>query len=464
MWARAATPWSEPAGSDSSKPPHHRRRLLHHEEVEHHDTTHVVIVGGGFAGIACAKRLATDPRVQVTVIDKNGYHQFQPLLYQVATGELPARDTAFDLQRIFRRHDNVQALRGEVTLIDPVTRTATLSDGRQVMGDILVLAAGSQPNFFQTVGAEQHAYPLYCLDDAQRLRTRVLELFREAAAKPELVDQGWLTFVVIGGGPTGVELAGALAELVHGVMPYVYHDLAVTGAKVVLVDVGHALLATFSDQTQAYAARQLHMRGVVLKLGVSAQKITEDSVVLSDGSTIPSRMVAWAGGVKAAAVAGDAAIPYGHGRRINVEPDLTVNGDPRLYAVGDAANIPHGEQTLPQLASVARQSGDWAARNILAELSGGTRMPFAYRDKGMMVMIGKNAAVADSGRDNHQLRGWIAFAAWLGLHAELLGDLGAEVNALVTWADEFYLRPHHHVASLLSESTLDTQRIAWETR
>ena len=183
---------------------------------------------------------------------------------------------------------------------DPEARSVTLADGSTIEGDVVVLAAGSQPNFFHTPGAEEFAFPLYSLDDAERIRSRVLQLFQDASAKPELVDQGALNFVVVGGGATGVESAGALAELVHNVMPHVYEHLAIAGARVILVDLGHAVLAPFSDEAHAYAAKQLQRRGVELKLGVSAKEIAADHVTLSDGTTIKTHLTVWGGGLMAA--------------------------------------------------------------------------------------------------------------------------------------------------------------------
>jgi NADH:ubiquinone reductase (H+-translocating) len=428
-------------------------------------TKHVVIVGGGFAGVAAAKGLAGKQGVRVTLLDKNGYHQFQPLLYQVATAELTPRDIAFDLEAIFGEDANVEVRKGDVVSADPEARAITLADDSTVEGDILVLAAGSQPNFFNTPGAEEFAFPLYSLDDAKRVRSRVLQLFQDASAKPELVDEGALTFVVVGAGATGVESAGALAELVRDVMPHVYEHLAIKGARVVLVDLGHAVLAPFSDEAHAYAAKQLQRRGVEIKLGVSATEIAADHVTLSDGTTIKTHLTVWGGGLMAAPIGAQSGLTQGRGGRIDVQPDLTVEGFPQVYALGDFANIPSGDEpALPQLGSVAQQAGDWAADNILAGIEGKLAKPFHYHDKGIMAMIGRKAAVAEVGAHRHELNGRIAFAAWLGVHAQLLANAGAEVKAFLAWADEFYFRPHHRSAALLDPSNIDTPRIDWSAR
>ena len=425
-------------------------------------TTHIVVVGGGFAGIACAKRLAGKPGVRVTLLDENGYHQFQPLLYQVATAELTPGDVRFDLEHLFREHANVEVRNAKVVSADPQARAVTLDDDTEVASDVLVLAAGAQPNFFHTLGADEFSFPLYSVDQAERVRSRVLQLFQDASAKPELVEEGALTFVVVGAGATGVETAGAMAELVHDVMPHVYDHLAIAGARVILVDLGHAVLAPFSDEAHTYAAKQLQRRGVQLKLGVSAKEIAADHVTLSDGTTIRTHLTVWGGGLMAAPLAARAGLSQGHGGRIDVRPDLTVEGFPGVYALGDFANIPSGdERALPQLGSVAQQAGDWAARNILADVEGKGRQSFHYHDKGIMAMIGRKAAVAEIGEHRHEMHGRFAFAAWLGVHAQLLANAGAELNAFLSWADEFYLRPHHRTAALLDPSTIDTPRIRW---
>ena len=424
---------------------------------------HVVVVGGGFAGVACARRLAGQPGVRVTQLERTGYHQFQPLLYQVATAELTPDDIRFDLEEMFAKHDNVEVRTAEVVAADPSAPSVTLAGGEVVTGDLLVLAAGSQPNFFHTPGADRHTFPLYSLPDAERVRSRVLQLFQDASTKPELVDEGALTFVVVGAGATGVETAGALAELVHNVMPHVHPQLAVAGARVILVDLGHAVLGPFSPGAHDYAATQLQRRGVQLRLGTSAREIGPDHVTLSDGTTILTHLTVWGGGLMAAPLAAGSGLSQGRGGRIDVRPDLTVEGFPSVYALGDLANIPDADdQALPQLGSVAQQAGDWAGGSILGGLRGEDRRPFRYHDKGIMAMIGRKSAVAEIGEHRHELHGRLAFAAWLGVHAQLLANAGVELNAFLAWADEFYLRSHHRSAALLDPATIDTPRIHWK--
>ena len=268
--------------------------------------------------------------------------------------------------------------------------------------------------------------------------------------------------VIVGAGATGVETAGALAELVHEVMPHVHPHLAVAGAQVILVDLGHAVLGPFSPDAHDYAAKQLQRRGVQLKLGTSAREIGPGHVTLSDGTTIQTHLTVWGGGLKAAPLAAGSGLGQGRGGRIDVQPDLTVEGVPSVYAIGDLANIPAADDhALPQLGSVAQQAGDWAGRSILGGLRGESPRPFQYHDKGIMAMIGRKAAVAEIGEHRHELHGRLAFAAWLGVHAQLLANAGAELHAFLAWADEFYLRSHHRSAALLDPSTIDTPRIRW---
>jgi NADH dehydrogenase len=402
------------------------------------DAKHVVIVGGGFAGLGCARKLAKRSDIRVTLVDKHNYHQFQPLLYQVATCQLASSDVATSLRKPFREHANVAVRMDEVTAVDPVARRVTTASGADLQGDFLVLAAGSQPNFFRTPGAE-HTFPLYSLDDAQRLRSRILTLFEDADRDPSLLDRGALNFVIVGAGATGTETAGALAEMIRDVMPHEYQDLAVRHARVIMVDLGHTVLGPFSDRAHEYAAKVLQRDGVELRLGTSVKEVREDQAVLSDGSSIPTRCVVWGGGIMAAPLAANAGLAQGRGGRLDVQHDLTVQDRPGVYALGDFANIPAPDgSSFPQLGSVALQSGQWAARNIEAEIAGKPPTPFHYHDKGIMAMIGRNAAVAEMGEHRHELHGPIAFASWLGVHAWLMTGVRARVEAFIDWGWDYF--------------------------
>jgi len=422
---------------------------------------HVVIVGGGFAGLACARKLAKQGNVRVTLIDKNNYQQFQPLLYQLATGEVGTGDVATSIRQSLRGHANVDVKMAMVTAVNPKTRTVTTEDGESYQGDFLVLAAGSQANFFGTKGADQYAYPLYSVEEAQRLRSRILTVFEDSCKDPKLLEQGALNFVVVGGGATGTEVAGALADMINMTMPKEFADLAVKHARVYLIDHGNELLKAFPTKAHEYAARVLRRKGVELRLGIGVKEVAPDRVLLSDNTSIQTRTAVWAGGLMASPLAANAGLPRGHGGRIEVKPDLTVEGFPGIYVLGDFANIPDPNKInlpLPQLGSVAQQGGDWTAKNILAEIAGEARTPFHYHDKGIMAMIGRDSAVAAIGKKRHELDGPIAFAAWLGVHALLMSGVRERVEAFIDWAWNYFSRD---VPIQVLDRT-DQERIDWK--
>jgi NADH dehydrogenase len=394
---------------------------------------HVVIVGAGFGGVACAQKLG-DEGVPVTLIDRNNYHQYQPLLYQVATAQLAPDDIMRPLRGLFRKQESVEVKEAEITGVDPATRTVRTATGQSFSGDHLVLATGSRPNFFGVAGAEEHSFPLYDVRDAERLRNRVLQLFEDADLDPARIDRGALDFVVVGGGPTGVETAGALADLIHDVMPDRYHDLAVDRARIHLVDHGGTLLRPFSDKAHDYAAKELEKKGVHLMLGLSVSEVAADRVSFSDGTAMASHCVVWAGGLRTRSFAGMDDLPAGRGGRLTAGPDLQVEGFPGVYAIGDlsGAVAPDG-RPYPQLGSVALQAGRAAAASILATMAGEPAPAFHYHDKGIMAMIGKGAAIAELGPHHHELHGAVAHSAWLGVHAWLMSSTRARIDAFVSW-------------------------------
>ena len=408
---------------------------------------HVVIVGGGFAGLGCALRLGEREDIDITLIDRNNYHQFQPMLYQVATSQVASSDIAHSLRAVFADQPNVNVKLAEITRLDTATRTVTTSDGEEWTGDVLVLAAGSQPNFFHTPGAAEHAFPLYSLDDALRLRSRILGLLEQADRNPALTKRGALNFMIVGGGPTGVEVAGALADMIGVTVPAEYRDLPIEAAQIHLLDYGDALLRPFSKKAHAYASKVLQEKGVKLHLGIGVKEVGSGHALLSDGTVIATRCVVWGGGITAAPVAADGGLAQGRGGRVDVQSDLTLAGSPGVYVVGDIANIPGPDETsLPQLGSVALQSGSWAAENILADFEGKQRTDFAYKDKGIMAMIGHGAAIAEVGKNHHEIHGQLAHMAWLGVHATLMTGTRAKIEAIIDWGwDRFSKTGGPHV-------------------
>ena len=419
-------------------------------------TDRVLVLGGGLAGVACAHKLG-DEGINVTLVDRTDYLQFQPLLYQVASSQLPAEDIARPHRTIFKDYPLVTVMTADVTAAQLGERSLVLADGGTLTGSHVVMAAGARPNFFGVPGAAEHAFPLYSVADAERLRQHLQRLIQESIAEDGPSEAGTLDVVVVGGGPTGVETTGALAELMHA--------LATTGrierpGQITIVDRGQALLAPFSSKAHEYSHRKLTEAGAVVKLETGVSAVHRDRVEFDDGSTIPARTTVWGGGESGSTVAQNAGPTPGRGGRLDVRPDLTVDGYPGVYAVGDVANIPSGDDAapvLPQLGSVAQQSGRWAAENILRELRGEPTKPFTYKDKGIMAMIGRNAAVAEVGKRHHQVEGPVAFAAWLGVHAMLLSGAHSKTDAFLTWAWDYFDRDH---AATIEASSVP-KRIAW---
>ena len=417
---------------------------------------HVVVLGGGMAGVACARTLG-DEGVDVTLVDRNDYHQFQPLLYQVASSQLPAADIARPHRTIFKDHPSVEVVTADVAEARLSERSLVLSDERTLTGSHVVMAAGARPNFFGVPGAAEHAFPLYSVADAERLRLHLQELLRGAAAGSGPGEPGALDVVVVGGGPTGVETTGALAELMEALRGTGQLERA---GRITIVDRGQTLLGQFSSRAHEYAVQRLTEAGAEVRLGIGVTAVHPDRVEFDDGSSIPARTVVWGGGESGSAVAQSAGPVPGRGGRLDVRPDLTVDGYPGVYAVGDVANIPSGDDAIgpwPQLGSVAQQSGRWAGENILRELRHEPTRPFGYKDKGIMAMIGRNAAVAEVGKHRHQVEGPLAFAAWLGVHVMLMSGVHSKTDAFLTWAWDYFDRDH----AATIEASSAPQRIAW---
>ncbi|HEY2877650.1 NAD(P)/FAD-dependent oxidoreductase, partial [Nocardioides sp.] len=377
--------------------------------------------------------------------------------YQVASAQLPAEDIARPHRVIFADYPSVTLVTAHVSAVKLSERSLVLSDGQTLTGSHLVMAAGARPNFFGVPGAAEHAFPLYSVADAERLRLHLQRLLQKAMASGGSAEPGALDVVIVGGGPTGVETTGALAELMQALQNTGRLDPA---GKITIVDRSPMLLGQFSSKAHEYALRKLAEVGADVKLEVGVAAVHPDRVELDDKTTIPARTVVWGGGESGSAVAQALGPVLGRGGRLNVRPDLTVEGYPGVYAVGDVANIPSADQdapTLPQLGSVAQQSGLWAAENILRELGHQPTTPFKYKDKGIMAMIGRNAAVAEVGKRHHLVEGPIAFAAWLGVHATLLSGAHSKTDAFLTWAWDYFDRDH----AATIEAHTAPKRIAW---
>jgi NADH dehydrogenase len=393
----------------------------------------VVIVGAGFGGLAVARALHRLP-VDVTLVDRRNFTTFQPLLYQVATAGLNDADVAHPIRGLFHRQHNLHVRQGEVVAVDETRKVVRFADEREVPYDHLVLAIGAVATWFGVEGAEEHGLPLYTLPDAVALRNHIIERFEAADADPGLVDQGELTFVVVGGGPTGVETAGALAELFAVVFRRDYPTLPVSRARVVLVEARDELLTPFSSASQRAALETLRGRQVEVRLGEAVDEVTPDHVRFASGEVLPTRTVIWAAGVRANPLAADLGLPTVRSGRIQVAPDLSVPGHPGVWAIGDvaAANGPRGGGPLPQLAPVAMQAGAHVANQIGRILEARPTQPFRFHDKGTMATIGRKSAVAELPPGIH-LRGAIAWIAWLGLHLLYLAGLRNRLSVLLNW-------------------------------
>ncbi len=395
---------------------------------------HVVIVGSGFGGLNAALRLASAP-VDVTVVDRDNYHGFWPLLYQVATAGLGSDDIARPIRAVYSDHPNISARMGTVTGVDMDHRSIELDHEATIGYDFLILAAGSSTTDFGIPGVAEHAFPLKTLPDAVRLRNHVLSTFERADADdPSTADPGQLTIVLVGGGPTGVEMAGALSELIGHNLAGDFHHLDLTKARVLLVEKDDHLLPGFAPKSQEWALGALRSKGVEVRFGTKLDKVTDDGVSFEDGTSVASRTVVWTAGVRANPLADLVNAAKGRAGTLRVGPDLSLGGHPEVFVIGDLAAIGgrDGDQ-LPQLAQVAIQSGRRAASNIKRTLEGKQTKKFRYSNHGIMATIGRRSAVAElpGGVRFQGTPGWMA---WLGVHLIFLIGFRNRVVVLVNWA------------------------------
>lgn len=376
---------------------------------------HVVIVGGGFAGVAAMRELADAP-VRVTLVDRHVYNMFQPLMYQVATGGLNAGDVTYFLRSLRARQSNAEFRHGLLTGIRPEERVAEMSDGEHLHYDYLVLANGVNTSYFGTPGAYEYAYSMYSRSQALRIRDELFTRLEEAAA-----NQGpdEIKIVIVGGGATGVEMAGALAELRDQALVGAYPEIERGNISITLVHRSGELLKPFAPRLRRYAARILRKRGVVLRLNTGVSEVKPDGVMTAAGEFIPASQVIWATGVAAHKEVAGWGMPQTSGGRIQVNDDLSVKGVERIFSAGDIAAQ---DDALAQLAQPALQGGRHTARQIKRLLEGKPTERFKYFDKGTMATIGTNAAVAQL-RGGITMVGPIAWAAWVVVHiASLLGN------------------------------------------
>jgi len=397
-------------------------------------TPHVVIIGGGFGGLEAARRLRKAP-VRVTLVDRRNHHLFQPLLYQVATAALTGADIAAPLRKVLRRQKNTQVLLAEAQRIDLANRRVELDQGT-LDYDFLILAAGATHSYFGHDEWRPFAPGLKTLGEAVEIRRRVLLSYEAAERETDArLRAEHLTFVVIGAGPTGVELAGALAEIAHHTMARNFRTFDPGDARVILLEGGPRVLAAFDDRLSKKARRSLHKLGVDVRVGAQVTAIDAEGVVVNE-ERIHARTVLWAAGVRGSLLAETLGIPLDRGGRVPVGPDLALADHPEVFVVGDLAAARHDDKPVPGLAPAASQGGRHAARAIQETLASTPRTPFRYRDKGALATIGRSSAVAQVGR--WRFSGYLAWLFWLLIHILFLIEFRNRLAVLFEWAFQWF--------------------------
>ncbi|MBW4029916.1 MAG: NAD(P)/FAD-dependent oxidoreductase [Acidobacteria bacterium] len=398
---------------------------------------HVVIVGGGFGGLEVARGLVGRP-VRVTIIDRHNFHTFLPLLYQVATAMLEPAEVAYPIRTVFGKAHNVRFRHGLVRHVDHDRRVVVLGDETELAYDHLVIATGATAAFFGIPGASQHAIPLYSLADARRLRNRLLSSLEHADAVADTAPIG-LNFVIVGGGPTGVETSGALSELIKTVIRRDGLHLDPTRVRIILVDMAPRLLTPFPEKASAYALKELERMGVEVEFGRSVVEVEEHAIRFADGERLRVAAVVWAAGVTAnGTLASDVQEDAGPGGRVRVSPSLQIAERTNEWAVGDSAAIPNGDGGFyPQLAPVAMQSGRHVAAQIVRQGEGKPALPFKFHNKGIMATIGRHAAVATLPK-GPTVKGTLGWLAWLGLHLWYLVGFRNKLRVMINWTWRYF--------------------------
>lgn len=399
---------------------------------------HVVIVGGGFGGLYAAQSLGKAP-VKLTLIDKRNFHLFQPLLYQVATGSLSPADISSPLRLVLNQNKNTQVLLDHVTDIDPDRQQLTL-DNRTLSYDTLILATGVKHHYFGNDQWQNIAPGLKTIEDALLMRRRIYGAFEAAEKETDPEKQkAWLTFVIVGGGPTGVELAGAIAELAHSVLKNDFHHIDTTSAQILLLEGVDRILPPYAPELSIRAEEDLTQLGVRVQTQTLVTQVTDGSVTVRQGekeNVIPARTILWAAGVKASSLGKvlnqKTGVALDRAGRVRIEENLSIPGYPNIFVIGDLANFSHqGEQPLPGIAPVAMQQGKYVAQWIKQELRGQTHSPFRYTEVGSLAVIGQNAAVVDLGWI--KLTGFIAWLTWVFAHIYYLIEFDNKLVVMVQW-------------------------------
>lgn len=391
---------------------------------------HVVIIGGGFGGLYAARALSKAP-VRITLIDVRNHHVFQPLLYQVATAALNPSDIAAPIRGVLRRQKNVTVLLGEAVSIDPVERRVVLQDG-EIPFDYLIVATGVTHSYFGHSEWSKIAPGLKTIDDALSIRRRILLAYEDAEREADAVRQrALMTFVVIGGGPTGVELAGALAEIAKHAMPGDFRRIDPSTARVILLEGQKRILTAYPADLSSKAVEQLVRLGVEVRTGAIVTQIDESGVVI-EGEQIAARTILWAAGVEASPLVKSLGVPLDRAGRVIVHPDLTIPTSDRIFVIGDVADASWKDGIVPGVAQGAIQGGQHAASNIERSIRGEPLVPFHYDDKGSLATIGRASGIAWIGR--LKLSGFVAWFAWLAIHIFFLIGFRNRFLVIAQWA------------------------------
>ena len=415
---------------------------------------HVVIIGAGFGGLEAAKALRRSP-VEVTIVDRNNYHKFQPLLYEVAMAGLEPDDIAHNVRDIFRNDDNIRFRMGTVTGIDTQDQRIELDNGF-ITYDYLIVAGGAEVNYFGVAGAQEHAFPLKNVTDAVNLRHHTLRQFerydRLRQESPDTIPEGMLNFVLVGGGPTGVEMSGALVEL-FDTLDRDYPDFDVRDhARVILLEMQDALLQGYDDSLQDYTHRTLETRGVDVRTSTTVEQVGADAVTLADGSQLPTQTLIWAAGVQASPLADLLGAEQTRSGQVVVSDTLALPTHDNVFVVGDMAAMERDTTSdwLPQVAQVAIQSGEHAAEQIRNDVQGRSRTDFSYSDYGQMATIGRNAAVAELA-GGLKFKGIIAWLMWVVIHIAKLVGFRNRASVFMDWIYNYFTYKRHARLILDSE-------------
>lgn len=403
----------------------------------------ILVIGGGFAGIALAKKLAKNNRFHVTLVDKNNYNFFPPLLYQVATGFLEVGNISYPFRKMFQRWPNVDFYMGELKQILLGEKKVILTTG-ELPYDELIIATGTESNYFGNENVQKNAIPMKTIGDALYMRnTLLLSIEKSMRITDSMERQKYQTLVIAGGGPTGVEVAGMLAEMRKNILEKEYSGLKKEDVRIYLVDGSPTLLGPMSSHSQKYSKEALEKMGVVVKLGKLVKDFDNDVVQFSDGETIHTKLLFWTAGVTSKVFDGIPEEAYGRGRRLKVDAFNQVTGLPHIYAIGDTAIMsgdPEWPDGHPQVAQPALQQGRNLARNLDAFYSGTEMKPFTYADRGSMAIIGRSKAVADIPSPNMHIKGFIAWIMWLFVHLFSLIHYRNRITTMYNWTVSYFTK------------------------